>query len=99
MNGLVYRGEMICTELPVNGDTDINLCANASGTIAEDAAGEGEHILINGGTSSLGLHYPTITIPSGGIQNDFLYLTHGGTTANTYAHGQFVIKLYGVKAF
>ena len=95
VNGIVYRGEMICVEVPTTGDPDINLAANSSSTLAEDGAGEGEHVLINGGTATLAKHYPSFTIPSGGIQNDHLYLTHGGTTAGTYGAGQFIIKLYG----
>ena len=96
INGLVYRGEMICLEVPTTGDPDVNLSANASGTIAEDAAGEGEHVLINGGVATLAVKND-ITVPSGGIQEDFLYLTHGGTTAGTYDAGKFLIKLYGAK--
>ena len=95
VNGIVYRGEMICVEVPTTGDPDINLAANSSATLAEDGAGEGEHVLIDGGTATLAKHYPSFTIPSGGIQNDHLYLTHGGTTAGTYGAGQFIIKLYG----
>jgi len=95
VNGIVYRGEMICVEVPTTGDADINLAANSSATLAEDGAGEGEHVLIDGGTATLAKHYPSFTIPSGGIQNDHLYLTHGGTTAGTYGAGQFIIKLYG----
>ena len=95
VNGIVYRGEMICVEVPVTGDPDINLTANTSATLAEDGAGEAQHVLIDGGTATLAKHYPSITVPSGGIQDDYLYLTHGGTTAGTYARGQFIIKLYG----
>ena len=95
LNGIVYRGEMICVEVPTTGDPDVNLAANTSATLAEDGAGEGQHVLIDGGTATLAKHYPSLTIPSGGIQDDFLYLTHGGTTAGTYGAGQFIIKLYG----
>jgi len=94
VNGIVYRGEMICVEVPTTGDPDINLAANSSATLAEDGAGEGEHVLINGGVATLAAKND-ITIPSGGIVDDYLYLTHGGTTAGTYDAGQFIIKLYG----
>jgi len=96
INGVVYRGEMICLEVPTTGDPDVNLCANASGTIAEDAAGEGEHVLINGGVATLAVKND-IAVPSGGIQDDFIYLTHGGTTAGTYDAGKFLIRFYGAK--
>ena len=94
VNGIVYKGEMMCIEVPTTGDPDINLVANASATIAEDAAGEGEHVLVNGGTWTLA-GKADFTIPSGGIVNDYLYFTHGDTTAGTYDAGKYVIKLYG----
>ena len=94
INGIVYRGEMICVEVPTTGDPDINLAASSESGIAEDAAGEGQHVLINGGVATLAAKND-ITIPSGGIVGDYLYLTHGGTTAGTYDAGQFIIKLYG----
>jgi hypothetical protein len=93
VNGVVYRGEMACVEVPTTGDADINLTANAA-VLAEDAAGEGEHVLVNGGTWTLGAKVD-LTIPSGGIVNDYLYLTHGGSTAGTYNAGKYIIKLYG----
>ena len=93
-NGIVYAGEIICVEVPTTGDADINVAANSSGTIAEDAAGEGQHVLANCGPQTLGLR-TAFTIPSGGIQDDFLYLTHGGTTAGAYGAGKFIVRLFG----
>ena len=94
INGLVYRGEIICLEVPTTGDPDVNICANASGTIAEDAAGEGEHVLANCGVHTLGLK-TDMTIPAGGIVDDYIYLTHGDNTAGTYNAGKFLIRFYG----
>ena len=94
INGLVYAGEIICLEVPTTGDPDINVAANASGTIAEDAAGEGEHVLANCGVHTLALK-TAFTIPSGGIVDDFIYLTHGGTTAGTYDAGKFLLRFFG----
>ena len=68
---------MVCLEAPTTGDPDINLCANASGTIAEDASGEGEHVLINGGTQTLAKYGQNEAL--NGQVNDYIYLTHGGT--------------------
>ena len=93
INGIIYRGEMSCIEVPTTGDPDINLCADSSGTVAEDVGGM-DHVLVNGGTWTLG-QKTDLTIPSGGIVNDYLYLTHGGTTSGTYDAGKFIIKLYG----
>ena len=98
VNGIVYRGEMICLEVPTTGDPDINLTCNASGTIAEDVSGEAgsSNVLVNGGVATLAAKNE-VTIPSGGIQDDFIYLTHGGTTAGTYDAGKFLIRFYGAK--
>ena len=96
-NGIVYKGEIVCLEVPTTGDPDINVAANSSGTIAEDAGGEGQHVLANCGTHTLALK-TDFTIPAGGIQDDFIYLTHGGTTAGTYDAGKFYIRFYGVSA-
>ena len=93
-NGLVYAGEIVCLEVPTTGDPDINVAANASGTIAEDAAGEGEHVLANCGVHTLALK-TAFTIPAGGIVDDFIYLTHGGTTAGTYDAGKFLLRFFG----
>ena len=94
INGLVYAGEIVCLEVPTTGDPDINVAANASGTIAEDAAGEGEHVLANCGVHTLALK-TAFTIPAGGIVDDFIYLTHGGTTAGTYDAGKFLLRFFG----
>mgnify|MGYP003640333997 CR=1 FL=1 len=94
INGMVYAGEIICLEVPTTGDPDVNVAANASGTIAQEAAGEGEHVLANCGVHTLALK-TAFTIPSGGIQDDFIYLTHGGTTAGTYDAGIFLLRFFG----
>ena len=89
---------MICLELPTTGDPDINLVAAAAQDIAEDAPGEdGNHVLINGGVATLAKHYPSITVPTDGIQDDFLYLTHGGTVNSPNHCGKFLIRLFGAK--
>ena len=94
VNGLVYAGYITCLEVPTTGDPDVNVTANASGTIAEDAAGAGEHTLANCGTHTLGLK-TAFTIPSGGVVDDYIYLTHGGTTAGTYNAGKFLLVFEG----
>jgi hypothetical protein len=100
VNGLIYKGEIICLEVPTTGDPDINVCANSSGTIAEDAAGEGEHVLANCGIHTYGLRTvfdATVMTAGVGLVNDYIYLTHGGTTAGTYDAGKFLIRFYGAK--
>ena len=93
INGLVYAGEIVCLEVPTTGDPDINVAADTSGTVAEDAGGM-DHVLANCGTHTLAVRNE-FTIPSGGIQDDFIYLTHGGTTAGTYDAGKFLLRFFG----
>ena len=100
-NGVIYKAELICMETPVGGDTDINVTLHAS-SLAEDAAGEsGGHVIVNGGAQAIGRHSTgdaaAIEAAAGG-GNDYLYLTHGGTTAGTYTAGKFLIRLFGVTA-
>ena len=96
INGLIYAGEVVCLEVPTTGDPDVNVVAHETGTIAEDADGEtgNHHVLANSGVHTLALK-TAFTIPSGGIQDDFIYLTHGGTTAGTYDAGKFLLRFFG----
>jgi len=96
INGIVYKGEIICLEVPTIGDPDINVTSNSRGTLAEDAAGEGDNVLANCDTHTLALR-TEFTIPASGIQDDYIYFTHGGTTAGTYDAGKFLLKFYGAK--
>ena len=96
INGLIYAGEVVCLEVPTTGDPDVNVVAHATGTLAEDADGEtgAHHVLANSGVHTLAL-VTAFTIPAGGIQDDFIYLTHGGTTAGTYDAGIFLLRFFG----
>jgi len=100
-NGVLYKAELICLETPVGGDTDINLVLNAT-SLAEDAAGEAEgHVIIDGGAQTIGMRTEStasVVTAAAGAHNDYIYLTHGGTTAGTYSAGKFLIRLYGAKA-
>ena len=96
-HGLIYKAELICVEAPTTGDPDLNVCLNSDGTIAEDASGEGQHVIINGGTQTVGKfteHDASAIAAAAGGHGDFLYITHGGTTAGLYNNGKIVIKLY-----
>jgi len=96
VNGMIYKGEIVCLEVPTTGDPDVNVVAHETGTIAEDADGEtgNHHVLANSGTHTLAL-VTAFTIPAGGIQDDFIYLTHGGTVAGTYDAGKFLLRFFG----
>jgi len=99
INGLVYKGEIICLEVPTTGDPDINVVAHED-SLAEDADGEtgAHHVLVDGGVWTLGLRkeFDTTAMTAGlGLVNDYIYLTHGGTVAGTYNAGKFLIRFYG----
>ena len=55
-----------------------------------------DDVIANCGTHTLGKR-TEFTITSGGIQDDYIYLTHGGTTAGTYNAGKFLIRFYGAR--
>jgi hypothetical protein len=92
-NGIIYKMEMICVEIPAGGDDDINVVANASGTIAYDGAG-GTTYGINGGDWTAGKVVENLV--QGLTANDYFYLTAGtGDTAAAYTGGMFIIRWYG----
>jgi hypothetical protein len=96
-NGILYRMEVACIELPGQGTatitTDIDFAFNSSATLAFDgAAGTAE---MNMGTSVAG----TVVVDNvlGLTANDYLYIVEGDTAATTgiYNAGQYLITLYG----
>jgi len=105
--GWIYKVEMICLEVPTSGVTsDINLVANTSGTIAEDADGtSGTSItLIDAGgnwTNGMRKESAASTVFTSGLHSYFLYLTAGAgsPSAGQYGAGKFAIKLYGIQSF
>lgn len=111
-NGIVYRGEMICLEVGAGSGSVGNvfdLVANTSGTIqpGADASSSGTKLIDQGGSYTLAEmrnfdssliadDNPAGTIPSGGIQDQYLYLAvASASTAGTYTSGKYLIRLYG----
>lgn len=93
-NGVIFRIEMICLEVPATGDTDINLVSGSAADDEYDEAVTGAAVEINGGTWAAGTVVQTL-IPAVAA-NYYFYLTTGaGATAGTYTTGQFLIRLYG----
>ena len=96
-NGILFRAEVACIELPGQGTatitTDIDFAFNSSATLAYDgAAGAGE---INMGTSVAGT-----TVVDNALSltaDDYMYITEADTAGTTgvYNAGQYVIRLYG----
>jgi hypothetical protein len=91
-NGIIFKIEMICVQVPATGDTDINVVANSSAVLAADGAG-GEAYGVNAGTWTAGKVVENLV--QGLTANHYFYLTQGGTTAGTYTSGQFIIRLHG----
>jgi len=97
-NGIIFRAELACIELPAVASgtvtTDIDIATNSSGTIAFDAAG-GTAKLFNTGAMVAGQELSNITPAL--TANDFFYLVEGDTAATdaVYNAGQFILTLYG----
>ena len=99
-NGIIFKQEIICTELPAAGantiTTDINLAWNSSGTIQMNGVvGTGSEINTGGLVAGQLVEDNTAAITA----NHYAYLTEGDTTASngTYNAGQLIIRFYGYK--
>lgn len=91
-NGVVFKAELSCIELPVTGDLDIDIGTNAAGTIDfDEAVSTGK--LIDGGSLAAGQTVANL-VPAM-TANDYLYIVSPGSTVGTYTGGQFVLTMYG----
>ena len=96
VNGIPYKLEFICLEVPTGGDPDINLVCSATGTDAENAAVTSGTVLFNNGDLTLGLHNEAdggATLAA--LTKKYLYLTCGDATDAAYTAGKLVIKIHG----
>ena len=96
VNGIPYRVEFICLEVPTGGDPDINLNCSATATDAENAAVTSGTELFNNGDLTLGLHNEAdagATLAA--LSKKYLYLTTGDATEAAYTAGKLVIKIHG----
>ena len=96
VNGIPYKLEFICLEVPTGGDPDINLVCSATGTDAENAAVTSGTVLFNNGDLTLGLHNEAdagATLAA--LSKKYLYLTSGYATEAAYTAGKIVIKIHG----
>ena len=96
--GIVYRVEMACVELPAgsgSATTDIDLMANASGTIEYDGAGGGVGDIFNTAGMVAGQELSNITPAL--TANDYFYLLEADAAATdgVYTAGQYIITFYG----
>lgn len=93
-NGIIYKVEMTCLELPATGDADIILVAGSAAdeafddTVADTAA-------ICDGTGDWVASETIVNIAPAITANYYYYLTQGATDDATYTAGQFLIRFYG----
>jgi len=102
VNGIVYKAELICVETPTISSgslqADLDLRANASGTIASGSAVSGSPICNSAGDHALGRFVRSADSTTNTITPDhYLYLAQSGTNAGVYNAGKFLIRLYGAK--
>ena len=95
-NGTVFGVRMTCYELPVGGDTDIDLYSATEGTGTEDSAITAltETQIINSGTLALGSAVYGTDIAA----NQYLYLVGQGTANAIYTAGRLLIEIFGYDA-
>jgi hypothetical protein len=95
-NGVVFGVRMTCYELPVGGDTDIDLYSATEGTGVEDVAISTltETQIINSGTLALG----SAVFGTDIVANQYLYLVGQGTANAAYTAGRLLIEIFGYDA-
>lgn len=98
-DGICFRIEMSCIELPGEGTAtitaNIDLGADDDATIAEGDGDPIDDIIIN--TASLVAGETAITNVPALTPNDYIYLIEGDTVGSTgtYNAGQYIIRFYG----
>lgn len=97
VNGTILAGTMVCHELPVTGDIDIDLWYADESSLAQDtaiSAATGEVKIVNSGDWAAGDIKNLTAWPAA---NKYLYLVTGADVADAdYTAGRFLITLYGV---
>jgi hypothetical protein len=95
-NGTIFGVRMTCYELPVGGDTDIDLYSATEDTGVEDVAISTltETQIINSGTLALG----TAAFGSTIVADQYLYLVGQGTSNAAYTAGRLLIEIFGYDA-
>ena len=97
-NGIIYKAELACIELPAVASgtvtTDIDIATNASATLAYDGAA-GSAKLINSAAMVAGEQVVNI-IPAL-TANHYFYIVEADTAASdaVFNAGQFILTLYG----
>ena len=103
-HGILYKVEVAMLELGVAGSgtivNDFDVRTNSSAALAYDGACGANIIFEGGGAMVKGQSIEDLTT-TGGVNNEYVYLTEGATTASTgvYNAGKLVIKLFGRASF
>ena len=99
-NGIIFKHEIICTEVPASASgtitTDINVAWASAATIDfDEAVGTGSEIDTGGLVAGQVVVDNTAAITA----NHYAYLTEGDTAASTgtYTSGQLIYRMYGYK--
>ena len=99
-NGIIFKHELICTEIPASTSntitTDINIAWNGDGTIQMNGlVGQGREINTGGLVAGQVVEDKIAGIPV----NNYAYLTEGDTSAAnaSYQTGQIIYRMYGYK--
>ena len=99
INGIIYKGQVSCGEVPTTGDDDIDLYQASVGTGAYNADASGltnaAVLMTSGGAYAIGTVKPLTVLPTADY---YLYLATGDTTAGTYNAGKILIELWGTVA-
>ena len=93
-NGVIFKVEMSCLEVPLTGDADVILCAGSAATEHWDDAVT-NRIAICDGTGDWALGETIVNIAPAITANYYYYLTQGATDDADYTAGQFLIRFYG----
>jgi len=98
-NGVIYKIEMSCLELPTassNPGLDIDIRSDAAATRAFDFDASGmTAVLTSGGNLALGTTISSLSTP--GEADSYYYFTVGGahSGSSVYTGGQLMVKFYG----
>jgi len=99
-NGIIFKHEVLCTEVPASTSgtitTDINVAWASAATIDfDEAGGTGSEINTGGLVAGQVVQDLTAAITA----NHYAYLTEGDTAASTgtYTSGQLIYRMYGYK--
>ena len=106
VNGIPFKAEMSCLEVPAGSNTtsDLDLAANTA-ELAESAAYDSgtSLLLINGLISHTpGTYRPSsVTGFTADLHNYYLYLANGSgaNSGGTYTSGKFMIRLFATALF